>query len=261
MANNQNSKRKGSAKKKGEKSAPQAKGALPVHNVQTKGMVPRILAAQGTSIRIKNTEFMTGYSVPYSGAITPYDRGAGKGFVQSSSVPEVANANYGTIYVMPGAFTWLKTIAAGYSKYKFHNLKFHYQSQVGTQTNGFATMSVVHDPEDLPLGGGFASIGAAVARVNQNETYVSGPAWSPDLILEYDGTKSIFKSYPNSAYNQFVSENVGLSAGTNPYAASVAQAAFIWTIENGPSLANFGRIFATYDVELSHPVSPGFSAS
>lgn len=244
----------------GGANAPRAGGSLPVHSTQVIGMAPRIIGGNGTSIRIRNTELLTGYTGDYGLDITPYSRGAAKGAVASSADGSIANANYGTVYLNPGAFVWLKAIASGYSKYKFHNVRLYYRTQSGTQTAGFVSMAVVHDPEDLPLGGGALSITAAVGNVSQNETYVSGPVWSPDLCLDYNGAKSIYKSYPNTGYNQFVSDSA-VTSGTNPLAGAVIQAALIWTIENTVPNAFAGRIFATYDVELSHPVSPAFSAS
>jgi hypothetical protein len=247
----------------GSLNAPRAEGTLPVHSVQARGMVPRIISGQGTSIRIRNTELLTGYQGPYDADVSVYSRGAAKGAIASGTSGAIANANYGSVFISPGAFQWLKTIASGYSKYKFHRIQFHLRSQVGTQTAGLMSASVVHDAEDLPVGGGDSSITAAVTRISQNENYVSGPVWSPDLCLDYDGKNSIYKSYPNTGYDQFVIATA-LAAGTSgtyPLSGAVIQAALIWAVENTTASNFVGRIFATYDVELSHPVAPGFSAT
>jgi len=189
-------------------------------------VVTRGYAAQltsGTTIRIRNTELW-----------------------QSTSVQGAAEAPYAVTYsstISPRYFTWLSTIAANYSKYRFVSIRFIYRPIVGTTTNGQFAMGWFTDPAD---GNYWSGTTQTLKALSQCRKYVQVPLYE-SAELKIDKTDFSLDWYYKS--------NTDSTTSADSRLVNCGTLGFYVGSNSTQGAAPVGNIYVEYDCELSDPVS------
>jgi hypothetical protein len=189
--------------------------------VVTRGFTARL---SGSSIvRIKNMELFQSSSIQ-GAATSPYT-------VVSSTV------------ISPRYFTWLNIIAANYSRYKFHSIRFIYRPIVGTTTNGQFAMGWFTDPAD---GNYWSGTTQTLAALSQCRKYSQVPLYE-SCELKVD--KSDFNS------DWYYKSNTDSTTSADSRLVNCGSLGWWVTSNATQGTAPVGNLYVEYDCELADPVS------
>lgn len=144
-----------------------------------------------------------------------------------------------TVPINPGQsslFPWLSSIAARYEKYRFRSLRFIYETNKSTATNGVVVLAVDYDAED--------DVPATKSQLLQNEDKERGAPWQKFHMQcsEHNLRKSL---------GMFVRPGA-VPSGVDVKTYDLGQL-FIGT--NGMADTSVvGELYVEYDIELETPV-------
>lgn len=216
-------------------SAPSAGSAL----VRRAAQVPRMLTS-GEATRVCNTEMISAITNPLA-------------FAQ------------GDVYMHPAFFPWLKTVAAGFSKWRWIRLRFIYIPVCPTNTAGQLVLGLAYDVSD----------NAPTTSVQLQQAYksVTSPVWAgfegSALMNNMDARTQAFPGAValdvdtarlGTPYYRFQS-NTDILAMSLPEQDVFVPGRIFFAREGGVATpVTVGNLFAQYEVELIEPVAPEMNA-
>lgn len=136
--------------------------------------------------------------------------------------------------MVPEEFKWLKTIAAGFSRYRWRMLRVEFITSSSTQDRGQVSLGATYDGLDY--------LAQDMAEMSQLAHSVTGPVWSNQtLVFDANRWSHQWYSYTNS---------LNLEPGeTNEYVPAWLQ--FGRDVTNG---GNIGSLHAYYEIEFIDPI-------
>jgi hypothetical protein len=132
-------------------------------------------------------------------------------------------------------FPWLWRIASGYESYKFHSLRFIYETMTNTTQVGTVIMAIDADAHD--------EVATTKAQLLEYEGATSTAVWLPKTMV-------VPSPILNKRTSYFVTDQVDPSGDNNLYHTGRFQIA---TSGNTASAVAIGELYVEYDVTFSTP--------
>lgn len=149
---------------------------------------------------------------------------------------EPANGSFSSdeYAMVPVEFKWLKTIAQGFSRYRWRSLRVEFITSSSTQDRGQVALGATYD--------GLDDLAQDMAEMSQLAHSVTGPVWSNQTLV-FDATRWSHQWY--SYANSIALE----PEETNEYVPAWLQ--FGRDVPNG---GNIGALHAYYEIEFIDPI-------
>ncbi len=144
---------------------------------------------------------------------------------------------------MAATFPWLSTIAANYESYKFRNLKFEFETEKSTATNGSIMMAIDFDAAD-----------SAPSTKQQLMTFQNAVRSAPWTSCEYIAATADLLKFGVQRYNRSATV-----ASTDIKTYDVGN--LVVATQGCADTSVIGELYVSYDVELHTPQQSGSSAS
>lgn len=136
------------------------------------------------------------------------------------------------------SFPWLSVIAQNWENYKFNRLRFVFEPQVGSNTNGLLSMAPDYDAADAAPN--------SELTFSSYSDYVDGPIWHELIGSVNPQSMHLFSPwrYVRTGAKDLLDQPITYDVGTQ----------YIYAV--GVSAGIVGRLYVEYDVEFKIPTLP-----